>query len=41
MVRRIIAQRGMGIEFIAMNQEDRARLGRVLVPLLAGSAEVE
>jgi hypothetical protein len=40
-VRRIIAQRGMGIEFIAMDQEDRARLGRVLMPLLAGSAEVE
>lgn len=33
-VRRIIPQRGMGIEFIAMNQEDRARLNRMLMPLL-------
>src|SRR6202166_3387264 len=40
-VRRIIAQRGMGIEFIAMNQEDRARLGRMLMPLLAGNTEAE
>jgi hypothetical protein len=38
MVRRIIPQRGMGIEFIAMNQEDRARLGRTLMPLLADNA---
>jgi len=37
-VRRVIPQRGMGIEFIAMDQEDRARLGRMLMPLLAGSA---
>jgi hypothetical protein len=40
-VRRIIAQRGMGIEFIAMNQEDRARLGRMLMPLLAGNGGTE
>ena len=40
-VRRIIPQRGMGIEFIAMNQEDRARLGRVLMPLLAASSGTE
>jgi len=38
---RRIAQRGMGIEFIAMDQEDRARLGRMLMPLLAGSAAAE
>lgn len=37
-VRRIIAQRGMGIEFIAMDPEDRARLGRMLGPSLANSA---
>jgi hypothetical protein len=40
-VRRIIPQRGMGIEFIAMDQEDRARLGRMLMPLLASSAGTE
>lgn len=34
-VRRILPKRGMGIEFIAMAQEDRARLNRALVPLLA------
>jgi len=38
---RRIAQRGMGIEFIAMDQEDRARLGRMLMPLLAGGAAAE
>lgn len=38
---RRIGQHGMGIEFIAMDQEDRARLGCVLVPLLAGSAKAE
>jgi hypothetical protein len=38
-VRRIIAKRGMGIEFIAMDQEDRARLSRMLIQLLAGKAE--
>jgi len=36
-VRRVIPQRGMGIEFIAMDQEDRARLGRMLMPLLANA----
>ena len=40
-VRRVIPQRGMGIEFIAMDQEDRARLGRMLMPLLASSAGTE
>ena len=40
-VRRIIPQRGMAIEFIAMDQEDRARLSRMLIPWLASSAERE
>jgi PilZ domain len=40
-VRRIIPQRGMGVEFIAMNQEDRARLSRMLTPMLASSAATE
>jgi hypothetical protein len=40
-VRRIIPQQGMGIEFIAMDQEDRARLGRMLMPLLASSTGTE
>jgi hypothetical protein len=31
----------MGIEFIAMDQEDRARLGRMLMPLLASSTGTE
>src|SRR5947209_12156612 len=31
---RRIAGRGMGIEFIAMSQEDRARLSKTLQPLL-------
>lgn len=34
-VRRITPSRGMGIEFIAMTQEDRARLGKALQPMLA------
>ena len=34
-VRRVAPARGMAIEFIAMTQEDRARLRRALVPLLA------
>jgi PilZ domain len=29
--------RGMGVEFIAMNQEDRARLSRLVTPLLASA----
>ncbi len=40
-VRRTIPQRGMGVEFIAMNQEDRARLSRMLTPLLASGAAME
>jgi PilZ domain len=36
-VRRITPSRGMGIEFIAMTQEDRARLGKALQPMLAVS----
>jgi hypothetical protein len=40
-VRRIIAQRGMGIEFIAMDQEDRARLHRMLMTLSANIAGME
>ena len=40
-VRRTIPQRGMAIEFIAMDQEDRARLSRMLIPWLASSAERE
>ncbi len=34
-VRRVTPARGMGIEFIAMTQEDRARLTRALQPMLA------
>src|SRR5712692_5444393 len=37
-VRRIIPQRGMGVQVIAMSQEDGARLGRMVMPLLASSA---
>jgi len=32
-VRRISPTRGMGIEFIAMTQEDRARLNKALQPM--------
>jgi hypothetical protein len=32
-VRRVTPARGMGIEFIAMTQEDRARLTKTLQPL--------
>jgi hypothetical protein len=34
-VRRVAPARGMGIEFIAMTQEDRARLNKALQPMLA------
>jgi hypothetical protein len=34
-VRRITPSRGMGIEFVAMTQEDRARLNKALQPILA------
>ena len=34
-VRRVTPTRGMGIEFIAMTQEDRARLTKALQPLFA------
>jgi len=34
-VRRVTPARGMGLEFIAMTQEDRARLNRALQPMLA------
>src|SRR4029077_10251304 len=34
-VRRVTPARGMGIEFIAMTQEDRARLSKPLQPMLA------
>jgi hypothetical protein len=34
-VRRVAPALGMGIEFIAMSPEDRARLGKLLRPLLA------
>jgi PilZ domain len=34
-VRRVTAARGMGVEFIAMTQEDRARLNKALQPMLA------
>jgi hypothetical protein len=33
-VRRVSPSRGMGIEFIAMTQEDRARLSKALQPML-------
>jgi PilZ domain len=36
-VRRVTPLRGMGIEFIAMTQEDRARLNKALQPMLAPS----
>jgi hypothetical protein len=34
-VRRVSPRKGMGIEFIGMNPEDRARLNLLLRPLLA------
>ena len=34
-VRRVTFARGMGLEFMAMTQEDRARLTRALQPMLA------
>ena len=34
-VRRVTPARGMGLEFIAMTQEDRARLNKALQPMLA------
>lgn len=34
-VRRVLPTRGMAIEFIAMTQEDRARLNKALLPMLA------
>ena len=34
-VRRVTPARGMGLEFIAMTQEDRARLSKALQPMLA------
>lgn len=34
-VRRVMPSRGMGIEFIAMTQEDRARLNKALQPMFA------
>lgn len=34
-VRRVMPARGMAIEFIAMTQEDRARLTKALQPMLA------
>jgi len=34
-VRRVTPARGMGLEFIAMTQEDRARLTKALQPMLA------
>jgi PilZ domain len=34
-VRRVTPALGMGIEFIAMTQEDRARLNKALQPMLA------
>jgi len=36
-VRRVAPLRGMGIEFIAMTQEDRARLNKALQPMLAAT----
>jgi len=35
-VRRVLP-RGMAVEFIAMTQEDRARLNKALLPMLAAS----
>ncbi len=37
-VRRVTPAQGMGIEIIAMNPEDRARLNRFLMPLLKENA---
>jgi hypothetical protein len=34
-VRRVSPAKGMAVEFIAMDQEDRARLSKLLQPLLA------
>ncbi len=34
-VRRVVAKKGMGLEFVAMTQEDRARLGQYLRRLAA------
>jgi len=34
-VRRVTPARGMGLEFVAMTQEDRARLNKALLPMLA------
>jgi len=34
-VRRVTPARGMGLEFVAMTQEDRARLNKALTPMLA------
>ena len=34
-VRRVTPARGMGIEFIAMTQEDRTRLSKALQPMFA------
>ena len=34
-VRRVMPTRGMAVEFIAMTQEDRARLNKALQPMLA------
>ena len=34
-VRRVTPSHGMAIEFIAMTQEDRARLSKALLPMLA------
>jgi hypothetical protein len=34
-VRRVMQTRGMAVEFIAMTQEDRARLNKALQPMLA------
>ena len=34
-VRRVTPARGMGLEFVAMTQEDRARLNKALQPMLA------
>lgn len=35
-VRRVLPSKGMGIEFISMSQEDRARLSKTLQVLLYG-----
>jgi hypothetical protein len=34
-VRRVMPLRGMAVEFIAMTQEDRARLNKALLPMFA------